>query len=261
MKTSIGLLVIPMGCAMMALSGGCKDDRAEPQTAVPADSKQTPVEDVTSPPESTPQEEAGENDKSPHAPGAVKPPADAVHAGLVPRAGGPPADAVHGNPAVVGDKLSLAGTTMTIPEGWKSQPVRKSMMGPVAVFHLPKAEGDPADAVARVTHFPAMKGMDDRNIDRWLSQVKHPDGRDMTRDDAKISTTRQGMVKLTVVDVSGVVNPRSDGTGAGAPDHRLIAAIVDHPKGPHFIKISGGLATMKHWEESINAFLKSAEAD
>ena len=41
----------------------------------------------------------------------------------------------------------------------------------------------------------------------------------------------------------------------------MIAAIVDHPQGPHFVKITGGVATMKRWEESIDAFLKSAQAN
>jgi hypothetical protein len=41
----------------------------------------------------------------------------------------------------------------------------------------------------------------------------------------------------------------------------MIAAIVDHPKGPHFVKATGGIPSMKQAEEAIFAFLKSAKVN
>ena len=248
-------------CVLIMTLPGCKRDApATPSESVPpTGADQTNTEsapakptDVPAKPTEPPLPSAGPIEPT------AKPPADAVHAGLTTRTGQPPADAVHGNPAVSGQTLSLAGVTMTIPDGWASQPVRRSVMGPKAIFHMPDATDSAEKAVARVTHFPGMKGKDERNIERWISQVKHPQGRAMTRDDATIAVTELGEVKLTVVDISGVVDTSVDGSGAGEPDQRLIAAIVDHPKGPHFIKISGTVSAVKQWEASIDAFLKSA---
>jgi len=39
----------------------------------------------------------------------------------------------------------------------------------------------------------------------------------------------------------------------------MIAAIVDHPKGPHFIVVAGPTESMKTWEADIMKFLKSPE--
>jgi hypothetical protein len=43
----------------------------------------------------------------------------------------------------------------------------------------------------------------------------------------------------------------------GKPDHRMIAAIIDHPKGPHFVVVAGPIEAMKTWEADIMKFLKS----
>ena len=104
-----------------------------------------------------------------------------------------------------------------------------------------------------------MKGMDEMNIQRWLSQVKQPDGSSSKREHATVTSTVIGGVRLTVLDVTGVVNLSQDGTGIGTPNHRLIAAIVDHPQGPHFVKVSGGIGTVAKWEKTIDAFLKSVK--
>ena len=66
---------------------------------------------------------------------------------------------------------------------------------------------------------------------------------------------------MTVVDINGSINTSMGTQTEGKPNHRLIAAIVDHPKGPHFVKASGGVESMKKWEASILAFLASAQVN
>jgi hypothetical protein len=156
------------------------------------------------------------------------------------------------------ETLSLTGLTFAIPEGWARQPVKPGAISAKAVYQLAGADGEPDGSTVRITHFPGMKGMDEMNIQRWLSQVKQPDGSNSKREDANVTVTEIGGVRLTVIEVTGVVNPSQDGTGTGTPNHRMIAAIVDHPQGPHFVKVSGGVATMAKWEKTIDAFLKSA---
>ena len=158
-------------------------------------------------------------------------------------------------------KLALTGLTMSIPAGWIQETAKPGPMAPKAVFKLPGVEGDPTGGSVRITHFPGMKGMDKQNIDRWISQVRQPNGQPSTRENGKLTVTDQGAVRLTVVDITGSVNTSMGAQTEGKPNHRLIAAIVDHPKGPHFVKASGGVECMKKWEASILAFLASAQVN
>lgn len=161
--------------------------------------------------------------------------------------------------AETGEKLRLAGLTMTVPIGWVAQTVPPGPMAPKRVYTLPRADGDEEDGMVRITHFPGMKGMDKANIDRWLAQVLQTDGTPSTRDDADIKVIEGGHVRLTLVDVSGAVKATMRATPR--PNSRMIAAIVDHPQGPHFVVATGSIGTIQRWEGAIRAFLDSATAD
>lgn len=165
-------------------------------------------------------------------------------------------------PAAAGaaSELKLEGLKLTVPAGWVREEVEKSPMGPVAVFKIPKGDGSD-DGAVRITHYPNMKGkeFDDKNIERWVSQVTKPDGSPMTRADAKITTAEAGGVKITMVDLSGSVKVAMRDSAKGG--HRMIAAILDHPKGPHFVVTAGPTASMEKWATQIDAFLKSAKTE
>ena len=153
-------------------------------------------------------------------------------------------------------RLSLTGLTMEVPRGWKFEPVSAGPMSPRAVFRLPKAENDEKDGMVRVTYFPGMKGKDELNINRWLNQVTKPDGSSISRDEANISVTEKNLVRLTVVDMVGTVKVTM--RASARPNSRMIAAILDHPQGPHFVVAAGGVNTMKKWESDLHKFLQSA---
>ncbi len=173
----------------------------------------------------------------------------------------PDADRVAGTKGPA-KKLSLTGLTMTPPATWVRESVSAGSLAPKAAFSLPQVEGDPHKCMVRITHYPNMKGMpgiDDLNINRWLRQVTKADGSPYTRDQAKIEVSEFGHVRLTILDLSGTVSAGMGPAASKLPDHRMIAAILDHPQGPHFVKIVGGLPTMKKWRDAILTFLKSAK--
>ena len=164
-------------------------------------------------------------------------------------------------PPAKGTTLKLTGLTMTVPQGWVEEKVEATPMGPKAIYRIPKLDAAGEDGMVRITHYPNMKGKDkdDMNIDRWLGQVSKPDGQPLTRSDAKITTTEAGPVRLTVVDMSGSVKMTMRDTAK--PNQRMIAAIVDHPQGPHFVVCAGPAASMEKWAAQIDAFLKSAKVE
>ena len=164
-------------------------------------------------------------------------------------------------PPPKGTTLKLTGLTMTVPEGWVEEKVEPTPMGPKAIYRIPKLDAAGEDGMVRITHYPNMKGKDkdDMNIDRWLGQVSKPDGQPLTRSDAKITTTEVGPVRLTVVDLSGSAKMTMRDTAK--PNQRMIAAIVDHPQGPHFVVSAGPAASMEKWAAQIDAFLKSAKVE
>ena len=150
---------------------------------------------------------------------------------------------------------------MTVPKGWVKEEIPPSATAPVAVFKIPRADPGSEDSIVRITHEPGMKGKDmvDRSIDLWVSQVAKPDGSSMTRADAKIATSQLDSIRLTIVDLTGTV--KMSAREAGKPGRRMIAAILDHPQGPHFIVAVGPTASMQKWASTVDGFLRSAKAE
>ncbi len=160
-----------------------------------------------------------------------------------------------------GGAVELSGLTMTVPEEWQTAPAASGMFAASEAksYKIPGVAGDDPGCTVKVTHFPMMKGKDDINIVRWLGQVKQADGSATTREQAKVTVTELGHVRLTVVDATGSLTQGMGVDGTSQSGQRLIAAIVDHPNGPHFVKATGGVESMRQAEASIDAFLKSAK--
>ena len=154
--------------------------------------------------------------------------------------------------------VKLEGLTLEIPSGWGRPVLEGGQFSQKTVLALPKADGDENDGSVEITHFPGMKGMDEQNIQRWIGFVIRSDGSRHTRETAQVTVAEIGPVRLTTIDLSGTVRTSMFGASNGMPDHRMIAAIVDHPRGPHFIKAIAGTSTMKKWAQSVEAFLHSA---
>lgn len=169
----------------------------------------------------------------------------------------PTADAPSSGATLDGSTLILEGLAFTVPTDWVAEPAPVSPMGPKAVFAIPHAAGSTENASVRITHYPGMKGKDEANIDRWVGQSRKADGSPMTRDEVKIEHKNLDAVKLTTVDITGAIQATM--RAAPKPGSRMIAAIVDHPKGPHFVTIVGDETTIAEAEKTIRTFLDSAK--
>lgn len=158
-------------------------------------------------------------------------------------------------------ETALDGITFKVPEGWvfevPSGPSALPDLAPKASFRLPAVEGDPEDVLVRITHFPGMKGLDEMNLERWCGMFTQPDGR-ATREVAIEERFEANGVNFIVVDVPGTMNAAS-ATGEPKADWRMIAAIVNHDRGPHFVKATGPAGSVEHWKGSILAYLKSVQ--
>lgn len=161
------------------------------------------------------------------------------------------------------DTLTLTGISFKLPEGWVREDPAMNPQSPglsrKAQIRLPKTDNEPADAIVAITHFPNMKGpqMDAMNLQRWYGQFIQPDGQPTAELVGK-AVFSVGDVALTIVDIPGTM--KGGGRG-GKPNYRMVAAIVDHAKGPHFVKVTGPNAVVLRWKASVVAFLQSAEVN
>lgn len=150
--------------------------------------------------------------------------------------------------------LDLEGLTMTIPEGWVAQPIAPGPMAAKAAFAIQNENGPPGSV--RVTHYPRMRGMNEQNIRRWISQATKPDGSPIPREDVKPTTDELGEVKLTTVDIVGTI--KATMRSAPEPNQRMVASIIDHAEGPHFVVAIGNVDLIKSVHADIMTFLRSA---
>ncbi|MFN2532749.1 MAG: hypothetical protein ABR555_15770 [Pyrinomonadaceae bacterium] len=147
-----------------------------------------------------------------------------------------------------------------VPEGWVIEHPTSSMRA--AQYKLPKAAGDEDDASLVLYYFgQGQGGSTQANIDRWINQMKQPDGQPST-DKAKSDSLTVNGLKVTTVDVSGryaaEMSPGS-GTFSDKPNYRMRAAVVETPKGSYFAKLVGPARTIQQWNQSFNDYIKSFE--
>ena len=151
-----------------------------------------------------------------------------------------------------------AGTlTFTAPQAWKTRPASSSMR--VAEFIVPKTAGDSDDAELVVYFFPGGGGSVDANIDRWIGQLQQPDGSDSkaraTRDAKSVNGLKVSMVDLTGTYVAEV---RPGATERfNKPGYRLRAAVIETPRGPYYIKMTGPAKTVAAADADFTALLAS----
>src|SRR5215211_7098572 len=90
--------------------------------------------------------------------------------------------------------------TFRVPAGWVEEERTSSMR--VAQYKLPKAPGDTEDASLVLYYFgPGQGGSAAANIERWVGQMKQPDG--SAAKGAKDEHLEANGLKVTTVDVSG----------------------------------------------------------
>jgi hypothetical protein len=147
-----------------------------------------------------------------------------------------------------------------VPEGWTVERPTSEMR--FAQYKLPKAAGDAEDALLIVYYFgQGQGGTPEANIDRWINQVKQPDG-SPSKDKAKIDTLTVNGLHVTTLDLLG--NYSGGMSQESAPHdskaiYRLRGAIIDTPKGSYFAKLTGPEKTVAHWDQAFNDYVHSFE--
>lgn len=141
--------------------------------------------------------------------------------------------------------------SFTKPTAWTDRPAASSMR--VAEFVVPKVQGDAEDAEVIVYYFGGSGGSVEANLQRWTSQFQSG------KDPVKTTSTVNGL-KLTSLDVSGtyVAEVRPGSTDRhNKPGFRMRATVVETPKGPYFIKLTGPAATVDKAGAAFDQFLQS----
>lgn len=179
---------------------------------------------------------------------------NAGSAGPLTTTGQSPAEATRPGQPVAGELRSH------VPEGWTTEKPTSEMR--VAQYKLPKADGDTEDGLLVVYYFgQGQGGSAQANIDRWINQVKQPDGQP-SKDKAKTDTLTVNGLSVNTVDVSGNygggMSPDSAPTNSNTV-YRLRAAVVETPKGSYFVKLTGPANTVQHWDQAYNDYLRSFE--
>ena len=152
-----------------------------------------------------------------------------------------------------------AGLAFTAPKAWQPRPSSSSMR--VAEFLVPRAAGDPEDAEVIIYFFSGTGGSVEANVDRWIGQMQQTDG-SASKDKAKRGTQTVNGLKVSTVDVSGTyvaeVRPGA-AERHNKPGFRLRAAVVETPRGPYYIKMTGPAKTMAAADADFAALLASVK--
>jgi hypothetical protein len=148
----------------------------------------------------------------------------------------------------------------TVPTGWIEEERTSSMR--VAQYKLTRAEGDTENGSVVLYYFgQGQGGSTAANIERWVGQMKQADGRSST-EVAKEERFDVNGLKVATVDVAGTYVAETapgSGTFENKPGYRMLAAVVETPNGPYFLKLVGPEKTVARWNESFFGFLKSFE--
>ncbi len=147
--------------------------------------------------------------------------------------------------------FTVGAFTFHRPAEWKwvevTSPMRKAQLS------VPGAS-----AAADITFFhfgPGGGGGVKANIDRWLGQFHSAEGA------TKIEPRQIAGAKVTLVSTEGTFSSGMPG-GPTTPmnDYALLGAIVEHPEGDVFVKMTGPAALVKETREKFLAFVTTALA-
>lgn len=150
-----------------------------------------------------------------------------------------------------------AGLGFAAPTAWEPRPAASAMR--IAEFVVPRAAGDSENAEVIIYFFGGGGGSVDANVDRWIGQMQQADG-SPSKDRARRASQTVNGLKVSTVDVSGTyvaeVRPGA-AERFNKPGFRLRAAVVETPRGPYYIKMTGPAKTVAAAEGDFAALLAS----
>ena len=147
--------------------------------------------------------------------------------------------------------FEVGGFKFERPKDWEWVPVNS----PMRKAQL-KVPGEDATKSADITffHFGAGQGGDvQANAQRWLKQFRGKE------DAEKIEHQEIGGKRVTLVSTEGTFSSGMPGGPATPlPDQALLGAILDHPEGAVFVKMTGPAALVKKSRDRFIEFIKTA---
>ena len=153
-------------------------------------------------------------------------------------------------------RTEAAGLRLAVPTAWTRVPAPSDVRA--AQWRLPRATGDAEDGEVILFFFGAGKGGGPaENLERWYGQFTPVDGRP-ARDAAVITKRTVHSLRVTSIDLAGAY--RAAPSGAPKPGFHLLAAVIEGPGGPWFLKAVGPEGTVAGAKEGFEAVLASLEA-
>jgi hypothetical protein len=147
--------------------------------------------------------------------------------------------------------VQTGALTFSKPAAWTNRTPASSMR--VAEFVVPRASRDAEDGELIVYYFGGSGGSVEANLQRWTSQFQS------SKAAVRTKATVNGL-ELTSLDVSGtyIAEVRPGSTERhNKPGFRMRAVVVETPKGPYFIKLTGPSAAIEKAGGAFDQFLRS----
>jgi hypothetical protein len=146
------------------------------------------------------------------------------------------------------------GITMDVPDGW-------AYSAPTSNMRLGQWKAGDAEMVLYYFGGDGQGGTADQNVARWVDQWQNDKGEKAR---AKIDKKTVGAVTVTRVEVAGryvaAVRPGAE-EKFDKPKHAMLAAVIDSPGGPHFIKLIGPEKTIAKETKAFDRMIASIKAD
>ncbi len=142
----------------------------------------------------------------------------------------------------------------TLPTGWASRSPSSSMR--LAEFTTPSVAGNGAEVIAYFFG-GGQGGSVEANLARWHAQFSNPSGQPVEQ---KLLTPQPSAFKITIAEYRGTY---ARGIGAGSapdaalPNHVLIAAIAETPKGTITFQLFGPSAAVDAQREPFISFVSA----
>jgi hypothetical protein len=155
-------------------------------------------------------------------------------------------------PLAAQQPATFLGYTTTVPKGWTSATPSSSMR--LAQYVIPGAAGSLPVEVVVYFFGPGQGGDPAANLERWHSQFSNPDGTPVK----EVVTHEKTAFPITFAEYRGTY-ARGVGAGSSAadarPNHLLMAAIAETPKGSLFVQCYGPIAAAEAQRAAFRAFV------
>jgi hypothetical protein len=159
--------------------------------------------------------------------------------------------------AAAGVTVDLGGLKSAAPASWKESPVSNPMR--VKQFTVPGKENP--DAELAIFYFgQGQGGSTEANLDRWKKQFVAADGKSEAPSKTSAVKVASG-TSATVLDIQGTwlykASPMAPGAPEPRPNHRMLAAVLESPKGNYYVRLVGPAKTIEQNKKEFDGWLKA----